>query len=119
MPLCSPLCSVLTMICDRVSGARPVDSTLAGLLGASTSAVCTRSSIAVVIRLLTHRAEHLHEPDRGGPDGHDPDGRENTDDEREHHLDAGLGGGFFGALTALGPQRLREDAQRVGDAGAE
>ena len=40
-------------------------------------------------------------------------------DEREDHLDAGLRRRFFGALAALGPQRLGVHAQRLRDARAE
>jgi hypothetical protein len=45
--------------------------------------------------------------------------REDADHQREHHLGARLGRRFFGALAALGAQRLGVDAQRLRHARSE
>ena len=74
---------------------------------------------AAVRHLFDHREEDLDELDRRRSDRHDPDRREDAEDQREHHLDAGLGRRFFSALPALGAQRLGVHAQRLRDAGAE
>ena len=74
---------------------------------------------SVLLDVLGEREEHLHELDRGRPDGHDPDRREDAEHQREHHLHAGLRGRFLRPLPALRPQRLRVHAQRLRHAGAE
>ena len=66
---------------------------------------CWRSS-AIEVRRVTYvfstiGQQHGDEPDRRRADGHDPDRREDAEDQREHHLHAGLGRRFLGALAAL------------------
>ena len=61
----------------------------------------------------------LDELDRRRADRDDPNRREDAEDEREDHLHAGLRGRLLGPLLALGPQRVRLDAQGSGDARAE
>ena len=56
--------------------------------------------------LLTHGHEDFDELDDRRAKGDDPQCREDTEHQREHHLDAGLGRRFFSALAPLGPQRL-------------
>jgi hypothetical protein len=55
--------------------------------------------------LIGHRSDDLDELDGGWADGHDPNGREDAKDERRHHLDAGLRGGFFCPLTPFRPDK--------------
>src|SRR3989442_104921 len=69
-----------------------------------------------MLHVLLERHEDLDELDRGRSDRDDPDRGEDAEHQREHHLDAGFGGGLFGTLPPLRAQRLRMDAQRLGDA---
>src|SRR3990170_5340408 len=124
MPLASPPCSDLTSNDISVSRDSPLSWIVSGCSGASTSAVSNSCAIAMLIEtvsLLLHvvadGSQHLHELDRRRADRHDPDGGEDAQHEREHHLHARFCRGLFRALPPLGPQRIGEHAKRVGDAG--
>src|SRR5688500_7228600 len=126
IPLASPPCSVLTSSDVSVSRESPLSSIVSGCSGASTSAVSGACAVAMVIReslllayVVAYGSEHLHELDSRRSNRDDPNRREDAHHKREHHLHACLSRGFFGALPALGPKRVREHAQGVGDAGAE
>src|SRR3989442_4714870 len=75
--------------------------------------------IRAIDSLVRQRYDDLDELDDRRTDRHDPDGREDAEYERKDHLDAGLGGGLFRALPALGAERLRVHAQRLRHAHAE
>src|SRR5687768_2034392 len=95
MPLASPPWSDFTSSDVNVSRDSPLSFMVSGCSGASTSAVSNSCAIAMLIEhglLLPHvvlyRAQHLHEAYRRRPDRHDPDGGEDAQHEREHHLHA-------------------------------
>ena len=54
-----------------------------------------------------------------GADGHEEKWDKNEKHERRNHLDSGFRSLFFGALAAGGSQRIRVNAQSLGDAGAK
>ncbi len=55
----------------------------------------------------------------GWPDGDENQRRHDKEDEGNDHFDGGLRGLFFGALAALGTQRIGMNAQGLGHAGSE
>ena len=70
-------------------------------------------------RIPPSNVQVLDDEDDGRPEDDDEQRREDAPDEREQHLDRGLGGLLLGALAALDAELLRLDLEDLADRDTE